>query len=155
MRVVEYQRKRALPAPDALEADAIEVDVEGEGQKDNGDLPSSGYPHGRRLETVTAPPCRNGSPNTISARICSTIHSRTRGPTPHGARKSEGGTGGRQKCPGTKPYHAFASRFSRARGEHGLKMVGTLQAIGLGGMYQRPKMGVYVYNDGRGRKRSW
>jgi hypothetical protein len=28
-------------------------------------------------------------------------------------------------------------------------MVGTLQAIGLGGMYQRPKMGVYVDNNGR------
>jgi hypothetical protein len=48
-----------------------------------------------------------------------------------------------------RPYHAFAQRFSRARGEHGLKMVGTLQALGLGGMYQRPKMGVYVDNNGR------
>jgi hypothetical protein len=28
-------------------------------------------------------------------------------------------------------------------------MVGTLQAIGLGGMYQRPKMGVYIDNNGR------
>jgi hypothetical protein len=28
-------------------------------------------------------------------------------------------------------------------------MVGTLQAIGLGGTYQRPKMGVYVDNNGR------
>jgi hypothetical protein len=28
-------------------------------------------------------------------------------------------------------------------------MVGTLQALGLGGMYQRPKMGVYVDNNGR------
>jgi hypothetical protein len=28
-------------------------------------------------------------------------------------------------------------------------MVGTLQALGLGGMYQRPKMGVYIDNNGR------
>jgi hypothetical protein len=28
-------------------------------------------------------------------------------------------------------------------------MIGTLQALGLGGMYQRPKMGVYVDNNGR------
>jgi hypothetical protein len=48
-----------------------------------------------------------------------------------------------------KPYHAFAQRYTRARGEHGLKMIGTLQALGLGGMYQRPKMGVYVDNNGR------
>jgi hypothetical protein len=27
-----------------------------------------------------------------------------------------------------------------ARGEHGLKLIGTLLALGLGGMYQRPKM---------------
>jgi hypothetical protein len=48
-----------------------------------------------------------------------------------------------------EPYHAFAQRYTRARGEHGLKMIGTLQALGLGGMYQRPKMGVYVDNNGR------
>jgi hypothetical protein len=46
-------------------------------------------------------------------------------------------------------YHGFASRFTRAHGEHGLKLVGTLQALGLGGMYRRPKMGVYVDNNGR------
>jgi hypothetical protein len=45
--------------------------------------------------------------------------------------------------------YAFAQRYTRARGEHGLKMIGTLQALGLGGMYQRPKMGVYVDNNGR------
>jgi hypothetical protein len=28
-------------------------------------------------------------------------------------------------------------------------MIGTLQALGLGGMYQRPKMGVYVDNNSR------
>jgi hypothetical protein len=28
-------------------------------------------------------------------------------------------------------------------------MIGTLQALGLGGMYQRPKMRVYIDNDGR------
>jgi hypothetical protein len=28
-------------------------------------------------------------------------------------------------------------------------MIGTLQALGLGGMYQRPKMGVYIDNNGR------
>jgi hypothetical protein len=48
-----------------------------------------------------------------------------------------------------EPYHEFASRFLRVRGEHGLKMVGTLQAIGLGGMYQKPAMEVYVDNNGR------
>jgi hypothetical protein len=30
---------------------------------------------------------------------------------------------------GSEPYHEFALRFTRARGEHGLKMVGTLQAL--------------------------
>jgi hypothetical protein len=46
-------------------------------------------------------------------------------------------------------YHGFATRFTRARGEHGFKMVGTSQAIGLGGMYQRPAMELYVDNNGR------
>jgi hypothetical protein len=33
-------------------------------------------------------------------------------------------------------YHEFASRFLRARGEHGLKQIGALQARGVGGMYR-------------------
>jgi hypothetical protein len=43
----------------------------------------------------------------------------------------------------------IANRFTRARGEHELKMVGTLQALGVGGGYQRPKMSVYVDNNSR------
>jgi hypothetical protein len=50
---------------------------------------------------------------------------------------------------GNGTYHAFAQRYTRARGEHGLKMVGTLQALGLGGIYQKPKLGIYVDNNGR------
>jgi hypothetical protein len=48
-----------------------------------------------------------------------------------------------------EPYYESATRFTRARGEHGLKLVGTLQALSLGGIYQRPKKGVSVDNNGR------
>jgi hypothetical protein len=37
-----------------------------------------------------------------------------------------------------EPYHGSSQRFHRGTREHGLKMMGTLQALDLGGMYQRP-----------------
>jgi hypothetical protein len=38
---------------------------------------------------------------------------------------------------------------SCARGEHGLKLIATLKALGFGGPYKKPKMRTYVDDHGR------
>jgi hypothetical protein len=72
---------------------------------------------------------RGGGRNGFAVRF-----TRARGPTPHPSSRKWKRHRGRQECSSctTDLLRAFY-----ARGEHGLKLIGTLLALGLGGMYQR------------------